>query len=57
MWIFASSSMANTTPPNGVLNAAASPAAAPVKMKLCFESFGQDLGVHLFTIRKMEPAI
>src|SRR5688500_12290257 len=55
--VLASSSIANTTPPNGVLNAAARPAAAPVRIKRCLHNLGHDAGIHLLTVANTDAAI
>src|SRR5579863_655300 len=44
-------------PPNGVLNAAANPAAAPVMIIFFFETLGHQAGSHWFIFQNTDPAI
>ena len=55
--VFVNSSIAKTIPPNGVLNAAASPAAAPVTIIFCFEIFGYQAGNKSLIFLNMEAEI
>src|SRR5262245_39626178 len=57
MCVRVTSSIANTTPPRGVLKAAARPAAAPVMIILRLEILGHQEGSQLLIVRNTEPAI